>query len=148
MMKNKNNCIFIYIFILMLTMGCQNSVGYEEDENRTLNVYLTDERDENGYYHFDYVSNTHHHLYVKTEPYQRVYWATPDSFYVQHEEFENIYWSTPIVSNSIYADENGDGQQLFYVYENNVGDTLMVIGFYWLEYPTEHVSDTLYVVVE
>ena len=76
----------------------------------------------------------YHSVYFGTEPNERVYWSSPDSytdivflsgtFIWQYQTFEQ-----PQINDVTYADELGNGQQLFYLDNTQIGDTLMIFGY-------------------
>ena len=94
---------------------------------------LTDlQADGNGYYHFtyeptgDYSNSDYGTVKYSTElPTTRVYWNSPDSFWVY---WQGQWWGEPIINYSTYSGDDGYGQQLFYVYEPHIGDTLSIYG--------------------
>ena len=104
--------------------------------------------DENGYYHFNYPddlllnpSDYGTVYYTTTDPVTRVGWMSPDSFYVEH--MGQIFWE-PVINYSTYSNDNGDGQQLFYVNPTLISDTLDIFGYYYY-YP--HVIDSVKVII-
>jgi len=54
----------------------------------------------------------------------RVFWSSDDFFTM-------IYWGReyhyPVINYSTYSDDEGSGQQLFYVYQQHIGDTLDLV---------------------
>ena len=89
--------------------------------------------DTSGYYHFTYIptgnySNSDYGTvkYSNEIPVTRTFWESPDSFWVFHQ---NQWIGTPIIDNSTYSDDDGYGQQLFYIYEPFIGDTLSIYGY-------------------
>ncbi len=90
------------------------------------------EPDANGYYHFTYIPTGNYDSdygtvkYFNEIPVTRTFWESPDSFWVYHQ---NQWIGTPIIDNSTYSGDDGYGQQLFYIYEPFVGDTLSIYGY-------------------
>jgi len=88
--------------------------------------------DNNGFYHFDYVPTGNSESdygtvkYYNEIPYTRTFWESTDSFWVYHQ---NQWIGTPIIDNSTYNGDDGYGQQLFYIYEPFIGDTLSIYGY-------------------
>ena len=88
--------------------------------------------DNNGFYHFDYVPTGNSESdygtvkYYNEVPYTRTFWESTDSFWVYHQ---NQWIGTPIIDNSTYNGDDGYGQQLFYIYEPFIGDTLSIYGY-------------------
>ena len=123
--------LLIVISALLFT-GC-NTIFSDSDDNTdttTLDVYMELEQDTNGYYQFDYPNeNNNSYTYVKytTNPTTRIFWSSPDSFTIVHQGFPI---TEPIINYSTYSDENGNGQQMIYIYQEHIGDTLEVIGYY------------------
>ena len=95
---------------------------------------LTDlEEDENGYFHFPYqptgdYSNSDYGTvkYLTDLSTTRVFWDSPDEFCYNHLGTEIC---EPIICCSTYSGSDGYGQQLFYVYEPHIGDTLSIYGY-------------------
>jgi len=88
------------------------------------------ELDNNGYYLFDYPGESNNsYTYVKyaTSPVTRIFWSSPDSFTIVHQGFPI---TEPIINYSTYSDDDGNGQQMIYVYQEHIGDTLSVIGYF------------------
>ena len=122
------------ILILLLFIGCQ-------DDYTFLDIHLGDNAiDDNGYHRIEYTGTTYHHVYYRTDPNQRVFWDSPDSFDVM---WQGRIFTQPIINYSTYANEYGDGTQLFYLAEDNVGDTLMIYG-----YVDNLAHDYIYIIVE
>ena len=101
---------------------------------------MNSEVDSNGYYHIDYDGTTYGYVYYQTTPNQRVYWGSEDTFSINW--MFNVY-EEPIINYSTYANQYGGGQQLFYLSEDAVGDTLMIVG-----YINETTWDYLYFILE
>ena len=123
-----------FILILLLCAGCQ-------DDYTFLDIHLgSNVEDDNGYHHIEYTGTTYHHVYYRTDPNQRVFWSSPDEFDVT---WQGRIFTQPIINYSTYADANGDGTQLFYLSEANIGDTLMIYGY------VDNLSqDYIYIIVE
>jgi len=132
--------IILFSIISLLVTSCDDGSNPILPEPSFLNIYLEDDLDENGYYHVNYNDMNYHSVDYQTLPNERVFWTSPNEFSIDWmwQEFEQ-----PIVSYSTYADEIGIGQQLFYIDETMVGDTLMIFG-----YVNELAWDYLYFIVE
>ena len=127
----------IYIFIYTLLVGCdiQNVLTNNDLTNDTcesdcfLEISAPSlQMDENGYYHFTYPmgsNSSYGRVYCETLPTQRVYWTSPNSF---NTYYQKQWFSTPNIQYSTYTSSDGIGQQLFYLYEQFVGDTLIIMG--------------------
>jgi len=120
--------------LLILVFSCENVFDIDNSNNNTdtttLDVYMELELDSNGYYLFDYPNESNNsYTYVKytTNPTTRIFWSSPDSFTIVHQGFPI---TEPIINYSTYSDENGNGQQMIYLYQEHIGDTLSVIGYY------------------
>ena len=48
-----------------------------------------------------------------------------------------------MINYQTYADENGNGQQNFYMNENSIGDTLTLVG-----YLNSEIYDEIYVIIK
>ena len=128
------------ILSLFLLYSCDDNIVSPTIDDTFLDIYLEDTQDNNGFYHIEYQGYTYHHIYYETTADRRVYWNSPNTFIVEfmYQEFE-----TPIISNSTYADNLGYGQQLFYIDNTQIGDTLMLYG-----YVNENAWDYLYFILE
>ena len=104
------------------------------------------EKDSNGYYHFLYsptgISESDYGTvkYITEIPVTRVFWSSPDSFYIYHI---NQWIGEPIINFSTYSDEDGFGNQLFYIHSNFIGDTLRIYGEI-----NSNLSDSVFVIIE
>ena len=119
------------VSVLTFLLSCEEIVSNSpptNTENTTfLNLYM-DNPKEDGYYIFDYPNgseSSYTSVLYQTEPIQRVFWYSEDTFTF-------IYWGRemtyPIINYSTYSDVDGDGKQMIYVYEDHIGDTLSVRG--------------------
>ena len=135
---------FILIVLTLLLVGCDNPF---EPEITFLNIHLDSEKDSNGYYHFPYnptgISESDYGTvyYMTTDPVTRVGWYSPDGFYV--EFMGQMFWE-PVINYSTYSGDDGEGQQLFYVNETLIGDTLDIYGYYYY-YP--EIIDSVKVII-
>ena len=145
---------FFLIFLLFI-IGCDNLIldnDYYEEPN-SVDIYdvwkqLTDlQEDENGYYHFVYQPTGNYSdsdygtvKYFTEIPTTRVFWGSPDEFCYDHLGTEIC---EPIICCSTYSGSDGYGQQLFYVYEPHIGDTLSIYG-----YISESLIDSVFVIIE
>tara|TARA_B100002052_G_scaffold167394_1_gene152442 strand:+ start:817 stop:1584 length:768 start_codon:yes stop_codon:yes gene_type:complete len=121
---------------------CWNqSIECSLDDCPTYNtIFITDiwkqnedlDSDSNGYYHFDYdppgESDSDYGTvkYLNELAYTRTHWESPDSFWVY---YQNQWIGAPIIDNSTYSGDDGNGQQLFYIYPPFIGDTLSIYGY-------------------
>ena len=129
-MLNKIN-ILLFIFLT----GCSDIFGPEItciDSNTCdleLDLHMNYELDENGYYHFqmtnEFYEDTYGQVQVISNPMERVYWASPDSFIVFHMGYPII---EPIIQHSIYTNDDGEGNQFFWIDLDAIGDTLTIYG--------------------
>lgn len=118
------------VSVLTLVLSCEKITTDSPTENEDttfLNLYM-DNPIEDGYYIFDYPNgseSSYTSVLYQTEPIQRVFWYSEDTFTF-------IYWGEemnyPIINNSTYSDVDGDGKQMIYIYPPHLGDTLSVIG--------------------
>ena len=129
---------FILSVLILLLVGCDTNPF--EPEFTFLDIYLDSEVDNNGYYHIEYTGSTYGHVHYQTTSNQRVYWGSEDTFSI--DWMFNTY-EEPIINYSTYADSWGGGKQLFYLSEEAVGDTLMIVG-----YVNQTAWDYLYFILE
>jgi len=117
----------------MLVVGCgdyDNILNSEEEESEPtpFRLYLDEEMDGNGFYHKTYPrgsGNSYGRIYCETIPTQRVFWSSPNTFDTYHQQ---QWFSTPIIQYSTYTSNEGTTQQLYYLYEQFIGDTLYLVG--------------------
>jgi hypothetical protein len=126
-MKNMVRNLVNYILIAIVLCGCSEYSNPLTPENTDsfLNVYMNSTEDNNGYYHLEYDDLNYNSVLYQTEPEQRVFWGSPNDFDV---EWMGEIFTTPIINYSTYADYDGNGQQMFYVDQSMVGDTLQICG--------------------
>jgi len=122
------------LMMLVVVVGCgdyDNLLNSEEETTpppTPFRVYMEYQKDGNGYYHFTYPKgsgNSYGRVYCETLPTQRVFWGSPNTFDTYYQQ---QWFSTPIIQYSTYTSSDGIGQQLFYMYEQFVGDTLIIMG--------------------
>ena len=126
----------IRLLMLVILVGYgnsqQNTEPLEPQDTIPLTLFMNLPK-EDGYYIFDYPTNRPHtytSVEYDTEPITRVFWTSPDSFTIVHQGFPI---TEPIINYSTYSDNAGNGQQMIYVYQEHIGDTLSVIGYYFDE---------------
>ena len=125
--------ISILVILGLITIACEDTiVGAtpipEGTSGNSLVIYSDLPQDSNGYYHFDYPggNNTYDNVYFQTDgELNRVFWYSDDTFTIYHQGFPI---TEPIIQHSTYSDENGQGQQMFYIHHTAVGDTLDIWG--------------------
>ena len=104
---------------------CLNIEGCDYDFEITTEYYL----DENNYYHFQltgvYDEDTYGMVNVTSEPMVRIYWTSPDEFTVNHMGYPMV---EPIIQHSTYTNDDGVGNQMFWIDYEAVGDTLTIYG--------------------
>lgn len=138
MVKNIVSLFLIGLFVI----SCDDNdslVGPDYGTN-TLELYSTVEQDKNGYYHYPYQGYNYGSIYYNTEPITLVGWDSPDEFCIQF--FEELICE-PVINYQTYSDENGEGQQNFYMNQNSIGDTLTLIG-----YLNSEVYDVIEVIIK
>lgn len=120
--------------VALMAVACDNNVVGatpipEGTSGNSLVVYSDLPQDDNGYYHFDFVDggdNTYDNVYFQTDgELNRVFWYSTDTFTIYHQGFPI---EEPIIQHSTYSDENGQGQQMYYIHHTAVGDTLDIWG--------------------
>ena len=138
---NRIKHIFL-LFIYMLLCGCSEGGNplTPEIEFSFLDVYSESNLDENGYYHLEYGSLNYDKVFYQTLPEERVFWGSPNEFDV---DWMGETFTTPIRNYSTYANSYGDGQQMFYVDQTMIGDTLQIFGYVNLL-----VWDNIYIILE
>ena len=153
------------LIIFLFIVGCDYISDSDDNQiSNSLDIYDVWKQntnlspDANGYYHFTYIptgnySNSDYGTvkYFNEIPVTRTFWESPDSFWVYHQ---NQWIGTPIIDNSTYSGEDGYGQQLFYIYEPFIGDTLSIYGYICHENtfgdcPSNYlVKDSVFVIIE
>ena len=158
---NKMKKLVLLLSIIFLSIGCDGKCpggitcdglfGPDESEpNYMIDIYSELPLDENGYYHFDYPddkAHTYSNVKYKISPSNivRVWWSSPDSFYVDHQ---GMIFGEPIINYSTYSDEDGTGTQLFYIYDDFIGDTLSIYGFAGDQHVGIYDTDGIKVIID
>lgn len=124
-----------FIIIFLLVSGCGDSNPFTTFESTQKNPHavelevIMDLPKIDGEYVFQYPTgspSSYAHIRYQTEPMERVFWFSPDSFTTYHQGFPI---TMAVVNYSTYSDGNsGLGTQLCYIYQNHIGDTLDIIG--------------------
>ena len=130
---SQDSKIYLYILIGVLSVSCgelDNVLGDDttESEPTPFRLYMEYEQDENGFYHTTFPrgsSNSYGRVYCETLPTQRVFWSSPNEFQTYHQQ---QWFSTPVIQYSTYSSSDGICQQLFYMYEPFIDDTLTLVG--------------------
>ena len=118
----------ILLLSIILLPACNDNIISPQVEEDYLTLHMNTETDVNGFYLVDYPDwedNSYTSVQYETLPYTRVFWTSTDTFIIEHwgEEIEE-----PIINYSTYANDDGTGQQMIYLYQDFIGDTLMVYG--------------------
>ena len=133
----------IIIVIGLLLTSCSDfdlifTEPHVSDEDSFLELYMDTYQDKNGYYLVDYPDwddNSYTAVHYKTLPDTRVFWTSIDSFTVYH-------WgeviTEPIINYSTYSNSDSTGQQMIYLHQDFITDTLTIVG-----YINENVISTL-----
>jgi len=120
------------LFIVLFSIGCED---IQEEPTEIINLNMELPTNENGDYYFTYPTNqTNSYTRVLVETNRengRVFFTSPDSFeYI----YQGILFRECVVNYSIYCLDETDGlyhgQQLIYLNENMVGDTIDIYGYY------------------
>ena len=124
---NKIKHLFL-LFIYMLLCGCSEGSNplTPNFEVSFLNVHSEGNLDENGYYHLEYDGLSYDRVSYQTSPHERVFWGSVNDFDV---EWMGEIFTTPIINFSTYANNLGEGQQMFYIDQTMIGDTLQIFGY-------------------
>ena len=124
-----NNKLFVLVGLLVC-VSCSKSptAPIKNDEIPIyLNLYM-DHYLGNGVYGFDYPNeslNSYAKVYFETLPYYRIEWSSIDSFEVNHL---GTIIRDPIINYATYSNNEGKGQQLIYLNQTFLNDTLSIIG--------------------
>tara|TARA_Y100000004_G_C8947848_1_gene427120 strand:- start:1374 stop:1796 length:423 start_codon:yes stop_codon:yes gene_type:complete len=119
----------VFFVYALFIIGCESTIVSNDNsiDSIELDIY-TEYEYADGYYRYTYPrdkQSSYGRVLYNTEPMTRVFWASDDFFTM-------IYWGQefhyPVINYSTYSDEYGKGQQLFYVYEEHIGDTLDMYG--------------------
>ena len=113
------------LLLILILVGCNDYNS--EREPIPLSLYM-DLPVENGYYVYDYPNelvNSYTSVRYNTDEITRVFWTSSDSFTIENQGYPI---KQPIINFSTYSDNNGNGKQLVYLYQNHIGDTLDIIG--------------------
>ena len=119
----------VKLIIVLLLTSCSDLILNEPPPQDFLELYMSTYQNENGYYLVDYpdlANNSYTTVYYKTLPDTRVFWTSPDSFTVYH-------WgqtiTEPIVNYSTFSNSDSTGQQIIYLYQEFIDDTLTIVGY-------------------
>jgi len=143
-LKLKKNLIKLYscIFIYILCIGCNNTLICESDCYLELDVPLAHN---NGFYHIELLSNytqTFATIEANTGSVgynEKVAWMSNKEVYIQGE------W-TNIVNKNSYTDEMGVAKTVISIWNEFVGDTIIVYSGY-IDQCEIHHTDSLKIIV-
>ena len=140
-MKNMFNLILLSV----LAIGCDdaswstgpssaddwNANALEQEYTPVVDVYCDNcTTDENGNLYYEYTGHNYGTInfsVTDVEYYPTVIgWTSPHLYCVDHWGQEIC---EPVINYQTYSDENGNGQQNFYMNETFIGDTLKIIGY-------------------
>ena len=140
--------LFIYIFISILIIGCDNQIVNSEYNGNSyfleLSSYLN--YDENGYYIMEFLdgyNQTFTTLLAKTgsdKVYQKVAWKSNKEINIDG------YWVN-LVNGSSYTDEFGESHTVLGVWHEFINDTIKVYAGYTDEH-NNHYVDSLEVIIK
>ena len=118
----------IKVLFLLIVFSCEDN---KKNDNTSIpfEIYMNAEYDTDcSCYVIDYpneAESSYTSVHYLTEPITRVWWYSDDTYTF-------IYWGRPytypIIVNSTYSSEYGIGQQMIYLYQDHIGDTLSVYG--------------------
>ena len=146
MVKN----IILYIFIYVLCISCSDITGSTDYVCDYCELELSIDElgmDSNNYYQL-YFNQNYYQTFTKVTAYvgyedEYVGWTSNKYFVTEihgYEEYVNV------VNGSSYTTEEGYAYTMLGIYEENVGDTIIVYCGYYDEYGYQHL-DSLGVIV-
>ena len=125
---------FIGHLLIFILIGCESPIDSEADpqDDLLLILYMNNPKvDDGSLYLVDYpkkdCDRISFHASVKylTTPATRVFWTLPDGNTIYNQ-------NSPITESTInyftYSKDDGSGEQIIYLNENMLNDTLTVIG--------------------
>lgn len=140
--------IILWIFIYILCVGCETSSVICTDNCYLDMSTLSLEKDENGYYHMEWLEGyvqTFSTLKAETGlDYQKVQWVSNKEINIEHYGQDN--W-TNLVNTSSYTNDEGVAYTVLGVWEEFVGDTIKVYSGYLSNCDIQYI-DSLEVVVD
>ena len=141
--------IILYIFIYVFCISCDDNVTNSDSCTDCKLELSIDElnMDSNGYYHL-YFNEDYIQTFTKIKAdvgyeYEYVGWTSDTYFIVEvygYEEYVNV------VNGSSYTNGNGFAYTMLGVYEENIGDTIIVYCGYYDNYGVQHL-DSLGVII-
>ena len=123
----------LIVSCLLISCGDWNNLMINNEEDETsepffvpLNVYMNHLTDSNGFYLVEYPNGRDSYyteVLFKSYPTQRCHWGTDTKF---ETYYQNQIFYTDIINYSTYSGKDSIGHQFIYLYEQFVGDTIMV----------------------
>ena len=123
---------FISYLLIFILIGCDYPTDSEPDlqEDLFLILYMNDSKD-GSLYLVDYpqkdCDRISFHTSVKylTTPATKVFWTLPDGNTIYNQ---NSPITKPTINYFTYSKDDGSGEEIIYLNENMLNDTLTVIG--------------------
>ena len=125
---------FIGHLLIFILIGCESPIDSEADpqDDLLLILYMNNPKvDDGSLYLVDYpkkdCDRISFHASVKylTTPATRVFWTLPDGNTIYNQ---NSPITEPTINYFTYSKDDGSGEQIIYLNENMLNDTLTVIG--------------------
>ena len=141
--------VILYIFIYILSIGCSdNLINSDSCVDCKLELSIDELNiDNNGYYHL-YFNEDYIQTFTKIKAdvgkeYKYVGWTSDTYFIIEtygYEEYVNV------VNGFSYSNDGGFAYTMLGVYEENIGDTIIVYCGYYDNYGVQHL-DSLGVII-
>jgi hypothetical protein len=141
MVKN----IILYIFIYVFCIGClpEDSITNSDScSNSKLELSIDElDKDNNGYYHL-YFNNDYIQTFTKIKAdvgyeYEYVGWTSDTYFVIETNGYQE---QVNVVNGSSYTNSEGFAYTMLGVYEQNIGDTIIVYCGYYDNCSTQHLN--------
>jgi len=145
--------VILYIFIYILCVGCENNIygthNHECPENGCfLELDVPDlNEDSNGYHHLEWVDGT-----IQTFTRIEAYVGHSYEFvgWTSNTYFGGCTWGycepVGVVNNSSYSDTDGIAYTMMGVYNDNIGDTVVIYcGYYYM---TTQYLDSIRIIID
>ena len=139
----------IVLIMSVFLVGCENDGNFgimephTDIDDRVLDVFCSNcTTDESGNLYYPYTGynyGTINFTIENVDTYTIVAWTSPHEYCV---EWHNDLLCEPVINYQVYSDEEGNGNQNFYMNDTFIGETLRLIGFI-----NQEVYDEIYVTI-